>query len=164
MAILSCIGIWPRANQWEIADVNVLVAIQVELEYQTQTAPSEENTRRLANCVEAITAWGTGVDIWVARDEHSLAFAVGPRFVTESDWDLCLDEIISENSYILSDERADADLTEPEPFERIIEELKRSDLLVAGDDGLLYDSFASETEFSDRVVRAIEEWDSDQEV
>jgi hypothetical protein len=154
MAILSCIGIWPRANQWEIADVNVLVAIQVELEYQTQTAPSEENTRRLANCVEAITAWGTGVDIWVAR----------PRFVTESDWDLCLDEIISENSYILSEERADADLTEPEPFEKIIEELKRSDLLVAGDDGLLYDSFASETEFSDRVVRAIEEWDSGQEV
>jgi len=164
MAILSCIGYRPYADHWKLSDVNSLALLGEKLQREFEIAPSPENEERVASWVYANEVWQSGEDIWFVDDEHTLAFAAEPRFVVEEELEYDLDELISDGAYILSAERSDKDLTDPDILEVICTELRLSGLAVLDDDShLLYDCFARKEEVSSRIVGAIEKWDMEHE-
>ncbi|WP_158822444.1 hypothetical protein [Granulicella sp. S156] len=152
----------PDASQWVPADTSSLIEIRNQLALQVLTTNSEENTRAFNTSVQAVIASLAGTAIWFARDRFTTAFAAEPRYLPEIEWDLNLDEIISECSYVLSDEHSDADLTDGESFAAIVHSLKTVGLLEIVDGVLMFDSFATQSEFEGEVVRAIEGWEMEQ--
>jgi hypothetical protein len=163
MGVLSCIGHRPSAGQWTLSDVNSLSSLGKLLQDELEAGPSSKNEERVANWGDANDLWQVGVDIWYIHDANTLAFAAEPRFVEEGELEYDLGELISDGAYILSDERSDKDLTDPDILEVILNELRVSGLAVPDDSHTLYDSFAREEEFSSRIVCAIEHWDMEHE-
>jgi hypothetical protein len=124
---------------------------------------NEQITQAFNDTLQAIWMSNEGNQVWAAHNEFTVSFVIEPRYVPERDWDLNMDEIISNSAYVLSEERCDADLTAPEPFAAIIDGLRSANLAMCEGESILFDSFASEREFESEVLRAIEHWDMEQE-
>ena len=159
MPILSFRGAWPDPSQWDPINTSKLIEVRNAMSERVRAVASEENIQVFNDSVQAVLASIAGQEVWIAFDRHTTSFAAEPRYVPETEWDFNLDEIISEASYILSDERADTELADAEPFAMILDGLRQADLVVIRDGNVLFDSFASERHFERAIVRAIEEWD-----
>jgi hypothetical protein len=163
LPILGNRRIWAKAEDWQIAESRDIVHCLNMLKDEYRKSPSEKLREQIAYGAQAFVAANSGQEVWmIIRDEGREAyFATGPRFVPEEDWDLNLDELISDGSYIVMESGIDYDLFDGEPFAEVLEGLLNEGLMEIRGNRRFFDSFANEDEVQSSVTCALEAWDMD---
>ena len=161
MPILGNSRVWAKAKDWQLAESFGILQCLNKLKDKYRSSPSEKIKEQIENGAKAFVAASTGQEVWIAieHNEPKVYFATGPRFVPEEDWDLDLDQLISEGSYIVSGSGLDYDLIDGEPFAAVLESLHNEGLLEMKKNGRFFDSFADEDEVQSVVTCALEQWD-----
>jgi hypothetical protein len=160
MQIIGNRRVWADSKDWDSVNFAGLMKCKQELFSQPQSADRDE---QIADMVQAGLAANGGGKVWMAKGtfQSRMYFAVGERFVPESECYFDLTEIIEDASFsCLSENHAKADLTDNEPLAVIIDYLKNDQLVEETLNGVLFDSLASEDEFRKSVFEAVEYWDS----
>ena len=87
-------------------------------------------------------------------------FRTGPRFIPEDDLVFHIDEVIQEAFSVAADSPIDVDSGDPDAQEAIYQEFECGNLAERSATSILYDSFASESDFIGSAKRALDSWQS----
>lgn len=111
---------------------------------------------------EALQALNQGQEIYVCDEPNSpeKRFRTGPRFIPEDDLMFHIDEVIQEAFSVAADSPIDVDSGDPDAQEAIYQEFECGSLAERSATSILYDSFASESDFIGSAKRALESWQS----
>jgi hypothetical protein len=113
---------------------------------------------------EALQAFNQEEEVYVSDKPNSpeKRFRTGPRFILEDDpnfmFDFNIDEIIQEASCVVADSPIEIDTGDSDVQEAICLEFECDNLAERSATSILYDSFASESDFISSAKRALERW------